>query len=105
MVGVDRRTLAMARRLQSLTHVAIKVLEDNMRDPDPNVRHRAAVEVMDRSMGRPKAMIEARVEAVDMGAAHLAALKELATIGLQALPRPGTVIDVSPNVRDNNEED
>jgi HEAT repeat protein len=90
--------MKLAIRLGNLAARAIDVLEANMKDHDPNVRHRAAVEVMDRAWGKPKAMIEARVEAVDMSSAHLAALKELAEQGLRALPAAVPVLDITPTV-------
>lgn len=88
--------MRLAIRLGNLAARAVDVLERNMQDPDPNVRHRAAVEVMDRAWGKPKATVEAKVEAVDMSAAHLNALKLLAEQGLRALPPQPTTLDITP---------
>ena len=48
------------------------------------VRVNAAQALLDRGYGRPMQSVEAKVETVDMGAAHLAALKELADKGLMS---------------------
>ena len=87
--GIDPHKLRLVRKLEGLAPRAVAVLAENMGDPDPDVRHRAAVEVLNRLFGKPKSEKEVTVKLEDASTAHLLALQRLAEMG-------PTVIDVTP---------
>lgn len=98
----DRTKALILRRLDKLTFKAVSVLGEALEDPDPRVRVTAAREVLDRRFGKPKQEAEVKLGNLDMGAAHLAALKALAEQGLRSMPvQP--LLDVTPIVQTTDE--
>ena len=65
------------RAFESHTMQAVRVLAKAMKDPDPRIRVTAAAHILDRTLGKPAQTLNAKVEGVDLNAAHLEALQTL----------------------------
>jgi hypothetical protein len=75
--------------LEQMTDEAFDVLRELLSSQNESVRLAAARETLDRAQGKPRQVQQVNVQATDMTALHLAALRTLAT-STQA-------IDITPN--------
>lgn len=91
--GADRVLHAMKRKLDGLTPKALAALERMVDDEsNPSVRLGAAKEILNRTMGVPKQMVQ--MDVTSSGALHLQALQELAE---RARIAEQKTIDVTPH--------
>ena len=94
--GADRVLHAMKRKLDGLTPRAIAALERLVEDEaNPSVRLNAAIQILDRTLGKPKQQVT--MDVTSSGALHLQALQELAD---RARIAEQKTIDVTPVVID-----
>lgn len=90
--GQDRRLYAMKRKLDGLTPRAIAALERLVEDEaNPSVRLNAAIQILDRTLGKPKQQVA--LDVTSTSALHLQALQELADRARIAEQR---TIDITP---------
>lgn len=90
--GADRVMHAMKRKLDGLTPRAIAALERLVEDEaNPSVRLNAAIQILDRTLGKPKQSVS--VDVTSTSALHLQALQELADRARIAEQR---TIDITP---------
>ena len=92
--GGDVRKARMMTQLHGLTPRAISRLGKLIDSEQEQVALGACRELLDRTMGKPKASIDMRVEA-SLSALHLQALEELANRA--HIARAERMIDVTPN--------
>ena len=92
--GGDMRKARMMTQLHGLTPRAIARLGKLIDDESGTVALGACRELLDRTMGKPKASIDMRVEA-SLSALHLEALEQLAHRASEA--RASRMIDVTPD--------
>lgn len=100
--GRPRDSYEIQALARSYAPKALQTLVDIAADKTlpPAARVSAAQALLDRGYGRPMQQVEAKIEAVDMGAAHLAALQELATLGLRDRQDAATIEGVAVRVED-----
>jgi HEAT repeat protein len=89
--NTTRSKAKVLRRLDGVTERAVDTIIGLLDDPNPVIRLAAAKEILDRRFGRPRAAVDVRAAHVDLGAAHLDALRTLAERGVRtASPEPAT---------------
>jgi hypothetical protein len=99
--GRTKDSFAIQELAKSYAPQAVKTLAALMVDKrvPAQVRVNAAQALLDRGYGRPAQSIEAKVETVDLGAMHLAALQALAgQNGKQGPATPAVTICATPVV-------
>jgi hypothetical protein len=92
--GGDMRKARMMTQLHGLTPRAIARLGKLIDSEQEQVALGACRELLDRTMGKPKASIDMRVEA-SLSALHLEALEQLALRASEA--RASRMIDITPD--------
>lgn len=86
--GQDRRLYAMKKKLDDLTPRALNALAKLVEDEgNPSVRLNAAIQILDRTLGKPKQSVS--LDVTSTSAMHLAALEELSA-------RARRTIDITP---------
>ncbi len=86
--GQDRRLYAMKKKLDDLTPRALNALARLVEDEgNPSVRLNAAIQILDRTLGKPKQSVS--LDVTSTSAMHLAALEELSA-------RAKRTIDITP---------
>jgi hypothetical protein len=98
---LDQRLRKNARRsyqqrqviLEQMTDEAFDVLRELLSSNNESVRLAAARETLDRAQGKARQVQQVNVQATDMTALHLAALRTLANNAQAIDITPNTVID------------